>query len=64
MKTKPPASGRIKDPTVELLAIKLYEHEYTDSYPSRMAPGWLRIDEAERDRYRKIARGEADLPKY
>lgn len=54
---------RIENPVVELLAIKLYEHDFQGKWPPRNAqPSWLAIDEEDRETFRQIARGEADLP--
>ena len=56
--------AKVADPIIELLAIKLYEH---DTVGGRMAaqPGdrnvWAEVDEEDRESYRAMARGEVDL---
>lgn len=57
---------KIENPLIELLAIKLYEHDGVDavgSWPPK--PGyhiaWMRMPDEDREIYRKLARGEDDL---
>ena len=59
---------RISDPTVELLAIALYEHDTAGdggtSWPPK--PGWGRtcwaaLDDEDREGYRRMARGDDPL---
>ncbi len=50
---------KVKDPLVELLAIKLYEHDH-DRYPPVSVYPWSLASEADRETYRKIARGKED----
>ena len=56
--------AKVADPIIELLAIKLYEH---DTVGGRKAaqPGdrnvWAEVDEEDRESYRAMARGEVDL---
>lgn len=56
---------RITDPLIELLAIKLYEHDNALGwYPRHQGEtiGWMKMPESERGRYRRMAAGEADIP--
>jgi hypothetical protein len=56
---------KIIGPTIELLAIKLYEHSHPEGwYPRQPASvvGWLRLPEDDREEYREMARGNLDLP--
>ena len=51
--------GQVKDPLIELLAIKLYEHDQNTWPPtSNSALAWGRIEEDQRLIYRAMARGE------
>ena len=53
------------DPTVEILAIKLFEHDHPLGwYPHNAGGtrGWMWQDEETRDRYRRYARGDDPLP--
>ncbi len=55
----------IADPTVELLAIKLYEHDTlgdgaVDTWPVTRTC-WLALAEEDREGYRQLARGERPL---
>jgi hypothetical protein len=55
---------KITEPTIELLAIKLYEHaHWLGWYPRHAASvvGWLHLAEDEREKYREMARGNRDL---
>lgn len=62
--------ARITDPLIELLAIKLYEHERTGEAGTTLRAlavgdleaGWLALEEEDREVFRAMARGEADLP--
>lgn len=57
--------ARITDPLIELLAIKLYEHDIGNLWPVGHGYGsipWMKCSEEDRETYRRIARGEADLP--
>jgi hypothetical protein len=56
---------KIIDPMIELLAIKLYEHDHELGWYPRnagSAKGWLRCSDEEREQYREMARGNLDLP--
>lgn len=56
---------RIIYPIIELLAIKLYEHDNSLGwYPRNMGEctSWMKLPESERRRYRNLASGAADLP--
>lgn len=58
--------NHITDPTIELLAIKLYEHDHELGWYPRNAgsvKSWMRMSEEEREKYRRIARGAEALPK-
>lgn len=44
-------------PIIELLAIKLFEH-HTNYHHLALGRGWLKLQEAERNVYRSLARGE------
>ena len=57
----------VKDPLIELLAIKLHEHDCTKGvletyhYPKKEGwrdDCWAALHEEDREAYRKIARGE------
>ncbi len=48
---------KVKDPLIELLAIKLYEHDH-DRYPPVSVYPWSLASEADREIYRQIARGK------
>lgn len=53
------------DSVHELLAIKLYEHDaQSGNFPAPHASmtSWLRLFEEDREMYRRIARGEVDIP--
>jgi hypothetical protein len=49
----------IKDPLIELLAIKLYEHDHQGLWPQRIN-SWMAIAEEDREAYREMARGEQE----
>lgn len=52
------------DPLIEILAIKLYEHDHGAKWPVPQAYGgvtWMKLDEEDRELYRRMARGEAPL---
>jgi hypothetical protein len=52
---------RIKDPLIELLAIKLYEHDHASGcWPERNTT-WMKLDDEDRELYRDIARGKTAL---
>jgi hypothetical protein len=60
--------ARVSDPLVELLAIKLYEHDTLGNGDARWPspPGfsrdcWAATCEEDREVYRGMARGECDL---
>lgn len=53
------AGDFVKDPLIELLAIKLYEHDQKVVPEVKMS--WLWLAEDDRECYRKMARGEAPL---
>ena len=46
----------VADPLIELLAIKLYEHDH-DRYPPVSVYPWSLASEADREIYRQVARG-------
>lgn len=55
----------IKDPLIELLAIKLYEHDSIGGKSSK-SPGedrdcWKKVDEEDREFWRQMAKGEIIL---
>lgn len=54
----------VRDALIELLAIKLYEHDQQDGYwPPKnndRATSWARLAEDDREEYRVIARGLAN----
>lgn len=52
----------IKDPLIELLAIKLYEHDHKDWPPKTLQPGWISLPEEDREPYRNMAAGRKALP--
>jgi hypothetical protein len=62
-------STKIKDPIIELLAIKLYEHDGFGRHTifGHLATGgregWLKIDDEDREIYRRMARGETAIGK-
>lgn len=61
---------KIKDPVIELLAIKLYEHERNGEEGTTLRAllsgpfesGWMAMQEEDREVFRAIARGETPLP--
>lgn len=57
----------IREPLIELLAIKLYEHDHQNGrFPSTGGTGqtnWMKLNDEDRDIYRQIARGSAPLDK-
>jgi hypothetical protein len=56
-------SLKIADPLIELLAIKLYEHDHGSWPPSHNTSiGWMKCFEEDRETYREIARGNEELP--
>jgi hypothetical protein len=55
---------RIKDPLIELLAIKLYEHDQGE-WPLRESSftyPWMKLADERRQLYRDMASGGADIP--
>lgn len=50
---------RVADPLIELLAIKLYEHD--NSRTRVPVYNWCSLCNEDREIYRKIAQGEEDL---
>lgn len=57
---------KITDPLIELLAIKLYEHDTFSYAPKGKTwpsdrPCWRMVCEDDRQLYRSMARGEDDL---
>lgn len=56
----------IKDPLIELLAIKLYEYDTVGEDPIFRPHGnrtcWLALDNDDRELFRAIARGKQPLP--
>lgn len=58
-----PNMPRPIEPLVELLAIKLYEHDQNSWPPSKPVPGWLELEDEYREHFREMARGNADLAK-
>lgn len=57
---------KVLDPVIELLAIKLYEHDHQGRWPPPptgvAGTAWLALREEDREGYRELARGERDLP--
>lgn len=57
---------KITDPLIELLAIKLYEHDaQSGSFPPKTTESytnWMKLDDDDRQIYRDIANGKRDLP--
>lgn len=56
---------KILDPLIEILAIKLFEHDHEGKWPvrpERGGPSWLALPEEDRDIFRAMARGDTDLP--
>lgn len=53
---------KIEDKIVELLAIKLYEHDHQGKWPPRAVTSWMALLEEDRELYRRIARGNEELP--
>jgi hypothetical protein len=52
----------ITDPLIELLAIKLFEHDSSEGYaPLTVNLGWTTIPNEDRDIYRRQARGESPI---
>ncbi len=49
----------IKDPLIELLAIKLFEHDadYKGNDPISLSTGWMTMCSEDREAYRNMARG-------
>lgn len=49
----------IDNPLIELLAIKLYEHDTENRKdPKVLRTGWMTMSNEDRELYRKLARGE------
>jgi hypothetical protein len=44
------------DPIIELLAIKLYEHDHTPWPVQHETVGWLKLDHEDKEGYRALAR--------
>jgi hypothetical protein len=52
----------ITDPLIELLAIKLFEHDVDSSEnPGTVNTGWMMMANEDRESYRKMARGEEPI---
>jgi hypothetical protein len=52
----------ITDPLIELLAIKLFEHDVDDAEnPGAVNAGWMMLANEDRESYRKMARGEEPI---
>ena len=53
---------RIAEPLIELLAIKLFEHdnESDGKPPAVLRAGWAALCEEDRESYRAVARGEEE----
>jgi hypothetical protein len=58
--TDAPEKLYIRDPLVELLAIKLYEHDHR-VWPTT-CPAWIAIHEEDRQLYRNMAAGKTSFP--
>ena len=52
------ATMKIDNPLIELLAIKLYEHDFVRWPMGDGIMSWVTLPEDEREDYRKYARGE------
>lgn len=54
----------ITNPIIEILAIKLFEHDHGvwPPAPSLAEPSWMKLPEEDREIYRKLARGDKDIP--
>ena len=49
----------VSEPLIELLAIKLYEHDYIGGRPPKTPNlGWLALCNEDRETFRQMARGE------
>ena len=57
--------SKIADPLIELLAIKLYEHDANDGrWPPKAgssSQSWMATCEEDREAYRRLARGEDEM---
>ena len=52
---------KIKDPMIELLAIKLFEHDHQGVWPPKGHPtSWMAIAEEDRQTFRDMASGKRD----
>lgn len=55
------AALKIEHPLIELLAIKLYEHDFQGKWPPPgTQPSWIYLPDEDRESYRKMARGEEE----
>lgn len=55
--------ARITNALVELLAIKLFEHDHNGKWPvPYCVTSWMSLPEEDREIYRELARGDKDLP--
>lgn len=56
----------IKNPIIELLAIKLYEHDAQNGIflgrNHESMTNWFKLADEDRELYREIARGDRELP--
>jgi hypothetical protein len=53
----------IKDPLIELLAIKLYEHDFQGNFPPVNVMSWIYLADEEKETYRNQARGKEEAYK-
>ena len=56
---------KITQPLIELLAIKLFEHDQWGIFPIPLGssgPSWMKLSHSHRELYRAIARGDEPLP--
>lgn len=64
--TDEPEPDFVKDPLIELLAIKLHEHDtFSKRYPpdpKESKESWMALCSEDRDAYRELARGKGPLP--
>lgn len=55
---------KIANALIELLAIKLYEHDHQGKWPVKDGgnPSWMALPDEDRQIYRDLASGKEDLP--
>lgn len=52
----------VADPLIELLAIKLYEHDTLNGRnPPNLSTGWMTMANEDRELYRQMARGKEPI---